>query len=118
MLGYNGLGLSEDLLKDFGTAGTWLAANGFANLAAIDNHVIEAGTFWWLAALLFIVWAAPNTQQVMNSFEPAMESAKSSPRASWLVWRPTPFAAAAVCVIAVIALANLSKYSAFLYFQF
>ncbi len=70
----------------------------------------------WLAALLAIVWLAPNTQQIMGDFEPALGRFGAGPSA-WR-WRPCAgwgWATGAVACLGVLAVGGTSE---FLYFQF
>ena len=61
----------------------------------------------WLAGLYVIIWAAPNTQQIMGEAT-----------LSWIRWRPTlPWAVAFGCAVAVGVL-SLGGANEFLYFQF
>jgi alginate O-acetyltransferase complex protein AlgI len=118
MLGKYGSGLSTDLLREFGSVGEWLSKHGLAASDATDNYLVDGATFSWIAALLLLAWFAPNTQQIMSRYEGAMNAPIRSGRSSSLTWRPSIATAALVCIIAMIALGNLSKRSAFLYFQF
>jgi hypothetical protein len=69
----------------------------------------------------------PNTQQIMNRFEPAMQLHQADEQHeirlmtrlhSTLSWRPNGSWAAATGVIAVLAIFAMSRISEFLYFQF
>ncbi len=69
----------------------------------------------WLAALFTIVWAAPNTQQIMRAAAPTLEAVRGASR---IAWSPSlPWAAAFGCA-AAIGLAAIGGTSEFLYFQF
>jgi hypothetical protein len=60
---------------------------------------------------------APNTQEVMQRFSPALGVSASATSRRWL-WRPNPWWAAASAILLAIALLNLTQVSDFLYFQF
>jgi hypothetical protein len=68
-----------------------------------------------IAVQLAIVWIAPNTQQIMKYYEPALGKA---PAGSFLTWRPRPrwaYACGALGALAILAVCGSSE---FLYFQF
>jgi alginate O-acetyltransferase complex protein AlgI len=70
----------------------------------------------WIAALLPLVWFAPNTQEIMGHFRPALDFRGQAPLR--LAWRPTLKWSAAVAALAVGGLLSLSRPSEFLYYQF
>jgi alginate O-acetyltransferase complex protein AlgI len=74
----------------------------------------------WIGALLCIVWAMPNTQQVLRLFDPALEPAGGDRMAgnSRLVWRPNLAWSIAIAGLAVLAFTSGNEISEFLYFQF
>jgi D-alanyl-lipoteichoic acid acyltransferase DltB (MBOAT superfamily) len=70
-----------------------------------------------LVVLYAIVWGAPNTQQIMRTCQPTLESVRAG-ALPWLAWRPSlPWAAAFGCA-AALALLSLGGSGEFLYFQF
>ena len=72
-----------------------------------------------IAILLALCWFAPNTQQLMARFEPALGVPRGSePAPRWLIWRPAPFAALVAATAAFVVIVNLHQRSEFLYFQF
>lgn len=71
----------------------------------------------WIATLFLIVWAAPNSQQILGRFRPALgidEGSRKYPQ----FWEPNMRWAVAIAGCTVISLLNLSSVSEFLYFQF
>jgi D-alanyl-lipoteichoic acid acyltransferase DltB (MBOAT superfamily) len=70
-----------------------------------------------LAALFAIVWACPNTQQIMNQFEPALGRPIANPYPR-LVWRPNARWALACGAVAALGVLALGGTTEFLYFQF
>jgi alginate O-acetyltransferase complex protein AlgI len=68
---------------------------------------------------LAIVWAAPNTQQILGTFAPTLEQ-PAPLKGKWQVlhWRPTIGWAIAVGAVLWIILMSLRKPTTFLYFQF
>ncbi len=73
-----------------------------------------------IAAGFFIVWALPNTQQILARFKPAIELAPSdreTGRLHWL-WRPTPIWGLALGAFFFAVLIKMENPTTFLYFQF
>ncbi len=70
-----------------------------------------------LAALFAIVWAAPNTQQIMRATEPVLGRIAPGP-APDLVWRPSLGWAVAFGCASALALASLGGTGEFLYYRF
>jgi D-alanyl-lipoteichoic acid acyltransferase DltB (MBOAT superfamily) len=118
MAGQNGFGISEDLLADFGGIGAWLIAEGFATSGAVDNYLVDTNTFFWVAALILLVWFAPNTYQIMHRYEQVTNLTNMNEASSAVQWRPTISAAIITAIIALAAVVHLNARSPFLYFQF
>ena len=114
MLGANGFVIPDDWLAKWGAFGQWLSMHDVAFGA--HHGLIGGGAVNWMWILLLIVLLAPNTQQIMQHYKPALGIPAMS--ATRLEWRPTFKAAALVWLLGFIALINLNKQSAFLYFQF
>lgn len=115
MAGLNGLLLPDVWLPKWGALGQWLAARG---VRFGDVHdLVGGGEINWIWILLAIAWLAPNTQQIMAGFRPALDVPPCEP-ARRLGWRPTWRAAWVMATLFFIAVINLNKQSAFLYFQF
>ena len=70
-----------------------------------------------LAVLFAIIWFAPNTQQIMTRYEPALGRAVTNPYKR-LIWRPAAGWAVAVGVVAGLGILALGGTTEFLYFQF
>jgi alginate O-acetyltransferase complex protein AlgI len=84
-------------------------------LAVPDMHA--AAETVRLIVLYTIVWFAPNTQQIMRDYAPALGRIQPGPLAS-LRWRPSlPYAAAFGCA-ATLGLLAVGGTGEFLYFQF
>ncbi len=77
------------------------------------------GLFWilWLIAFALI---APNTQQFLRRYRPAIEKPRGlgSTLIARLTWRPDRVYATLVAMVALTSLLHLSEVSEFLYFQF
>ncbi len=104
--------------KDLATASAILQAmagmNGFAGKASTDPRFIP-----WLVGAFLIVAFAPNTQQIMRRFEPALGAIRAGARQ--IAWRPSFGWTAFTTVLGLASLlliAQSDRYSEFLYFQF
>ena len=77
-------------------------------------------TLNWIVAGLAIVWLAPNTQQIMERFDPALDYRPEARAAMpWLRWQPTTRWALATMLLAYFGLLYMSSgFSEFIYFQF
>lgn len=118
MAGLNGVtlpgGLSElfhgritQLMADFGV--------GFGALPAINEGRGSGITMGWIAACWAITWFAPNTQQIMASFKPALEEGAPT---RWPRWQPNLLWLGATILCVFYSLIEMGKVSEFLYFQF
>ncbi len=116
MFGFNGFALPDLLLAKLGGVGQWLAAQGVD--FSEERGLVRGGLVNWTIILLAIAWFAPNTQQIMARFRPALVIPRDSQPARLLLWRPGAVAAAIGAVVAFAAIVNLHRHSEFLYFQF
>jgi hypothetical protein len=71
----------------------------------------------WIIALLPVVMLAPNTQEILGRFQPALNFRGGQTMAP-LCWQPTPGWAAIVAIATVCGLLSLTRVSEFLYYQF
>ena len=115
MAGMNGFILPEVWLLDWGIFGQWLAAHGVAFRAS--PGLIGSSAVNWIGISLLIVWFAPNTQQIMAAYKPALD-VPAETQTSRLRWQPSLHTALIVWLLGFIAIINLNKQSVFLYFQF
>ena len=84
MFGMNGFALPDYWLAKWGSLGEWLAMNGVAFSDA--RGLVRGGLVNWIVILLAIVWFAPNTQQIMARFSPALLMPLDIRPARWLAW--------------------------------
>jgi hypothetical protein len=85
----------------------------FATISAAN--VTEASrALVWIAALLALVWFAPNSQQLLAKHEPALHDVA----AGRFAWQPTSRWAVAIAILFVISVLHLSQITEFIYFQF
>lgn len=78
--------------------------------AEVTNVAVAA----WVLMLCVIVWALPNTREIMEGAEPAAATA----RRRLLAWRPTLGWATVMGAMAAFALLAVTGTSEFLYYQF
>jgi hypothetical protein len=125
MAGLNGLVLPTGLAAYLGPVAEPLAHLGarFGPALPFFSGASEIAAF---ALLFFIVWALPNTQQLVARFSPAFDGRVGDPpllakipSVRWLVeWRPNISSALLVGALAAVACLNLHHVSEFLYFEF
>jgi D-alanyl-lipoteichoic acid acyltransferase DltB (MBOAT superfamily) len=77
----------------------------------------------WIAILALIAWFAPNTQELMGKYRPALGFLRGESVASryrWLLWRPSYVWSLLVALLSAVALMNMwvGDNAEFLYFQF
>jgi D-alanyl-lipoteichoic acid acyltransferase DltB (MBOAT superfamily) len=118
MAGLNGIEVPLKWLSGWGAAGEWLGQNG---VQFRDSSTFAgAPLLTWILAGLAIVWFAPNTQQIMERFDPALDYRPEPKRAMpWLRWQLTTQWAFATMLLAYFGLLYMSSgFSEFIYFQF
>lgn len=115
MAGMNGFILPDSWLPKWGPFGQWLTQQGvhFSNTEAL----IKGGAINWILVSMLIVWIAPNSQQMMANFKPALNIPKDS-AATRLLWQPNYAWLTASVVCAVFSILSISELSEFIYFQF
>jgi len=113
MAGVNGFALPAMWLPKLGSFGLWVSKQGVDFSA---NDILIKDSVCWICFSLLIVWFAPNTQQIMQIYKPALDLPESDEVK--LRWNPSLYSAALVWFLGFIAIINLNKKSAFLYFQF
>lgn len=115
MTGLHGVSLPEGLLLRLGSFGAWLVQLGLEPTPGGGRVFVM--TYLWIVLLLPIVFLAPNTQQIMGRFEPALRGADYSD-AGRLCWKPDWRWSVAMTLVLGCGLLSLSRPSEFLYFQF
>jgi len=123
MSGSNGISLPVSLVGKLGDLEPWLMAQGFTFDGMFYN---ELATDWlWgiemIIMLLFMVWYAPNTQQIMIRYKPAIETYRGEileMRNNLVQWRPNAMFLLLHSLVAALALLYCIREREFLYFQF
>ncbi len=112
MAGFNGVLLPE----------SWQALLGTGNFFTFAKSGFEvAGKYDNLLVACVLVWLFPNTQQLMYSYHPALETFRGEINRhymTFLEWKPNTVWAILISVIAIYVMLNLTRISEFLYFQF
>jgi D-alanyl-lipoteichoic acid acyltransferase DltB (MBOAT superfamily) len=89
--------------------------NGFVMHAT--NALAGHATRNYILVALLLVWLAPNTQQIMQSFRPALD-VPNNMAVTRLMWKFRYKWAVIHAIIAMIGLMAISELSEFIYFQF
>jgi alginate O-acetyltransferase complex protein AlgI len=119
MIGLNGIALPEASYNYLGSLGSWLHSMGVAFQPGDAKDF--TGMVIWIAVLMFIALACPNTLQILSQFEPALGV---KPRPARILnrlaveWIPSLAWAIGVAIIAVTGILSMGGPSEFLYWQF
>ena len=114
MAGLNGASLPASLAPYLGPMRGMLEHWGVAfHLGGGTRFVLQ---YLWIALLLPVVMLAPNTQEILGRFEPALNVPRAPP--TRFTWQPTARWAAVAAVASVCGLLSLTRVSEFLYYQF
>jgi alginate O-acetyltransferase complex protein AlgI len=115
MAGANGVALPAAWIVKLGAAGQWLARVGVSAGDVVAADTIKA--LRWALPLVLICWFAPNTQELMRAFRPALNFDPAG-AARRLQWQPALVWAVGIGTLAAYAILRMSGNSEFLYFQF
>lgn len=91
-----------------GHAFDWIQFGNFS----IDSHL----TALTIVAMI-LVWATPNSQQILGKFAPVLERVEEGGM-KWLRWQPNAIWAVVTALLLWIAAFNLNHATTFIYFQF
>lgn len=115
MSGLNGVSLPDAIALRISPLSILLSDWGVIFTPGGGQHFMM--NYVWLMVLLPIVFFAPNTQQIMRQFEPAL-GYKSEVEATSLIWSAHPGWAIVMAIVLSCGLLSLAQPSEFLYFQF
>ena len=103
----------------FRAASTGSAVHLLAGMAGFHGmgNALPRMTILQVAFLFTIVWCAPNTQQIMTKYEPALGRAIANPN-SYLTWKPVSRWAILAGTVAALGVLAIGGTTEFLYFQF
>ena len=122
MLALNGVALPLEWRSQLGALEPFLTALGIAFIK-LNSRVMDTGftsdAFKWIFYLGIIIWLMPNSQQIMSKYFPALNPYLGDRHyVSKIIWEPTIIWLIITGVVAIIGLANITKVSEFLYYQF
>lgn len=118
MLGGHGAALPEAILSRLGPLSAVVEGLGIGSYLGGGANFVE--TWCWIAASALIAFLAPNTQEIMGRFEPALpEEGRNQLRpAPHLAWTPLRRNAITMGFLLALGILALSRPTEFLYFQF
>jgi len=118
MVGGWGVALPESILSRIGPMRAILETVGVRG--SLGGGTVFAETWLWVAGAALIAFLAPNTQQIMARFSPALAVEDLQDNASERGWAWFPCRCHAIAIGALLALGILaiSRPTEFLYFQF
>jgi alginate O-acetyltransferase complex protein AlgI len=118
MIGHNGVVLPSQWQASDGVIARTLVATGvrFGDLTYF-HRVAQVN---WLVALLAFCWVAPNTQQILAQYRPALVSPGYDEIGSGgrIAWRPDAGWLVLLAGLGVAALLSIPRYSEFIYSRF
>jgi hypothetical protein len=113
MIGLNGISVHPSLLVFIPES----LASGFFFIGFVPElQVNTLSLFQWIALGLFIVWAMPNTQQILSNYAPVWD--KVRPGQYLINWHPTKTFGFITGLVFAVSVLLFQKNSPFLYFQF
>ncbi len=123
MAGLNGIAIPEAVLNQLGPIGSTLLDFGIRS--SPTGGLQFGSTYLWVLFLFVIVWAFPNSIELLAHHRPALNLPDSEPHQSQLTgrrgtWSWTPVRAVAIGLFAFLSLKiiNAGTPSAFIYFVF
>jgi D-alanyl-lipoteichoic acid acyltransferase DltB (MBOAT superfamily) len=121
MLGANGVALPDGIGNQLGSLKSLAEHYGVTFYLGGGARFVQ--TYGWVAVGFVIAMFAPNTQQLMRRFDPALDydarrdTASAAATAS-VAWRPSAAWALALAIITTLSMLSLTRPAEFLYFQF
>lgn len=122
MTGSYGIGLPDAIGNRMGALAPVFQDLGVSFYLGGGSRFTE--TWGWIALAAGIAFLMPNTQELTQRFEPALDfkpsiqATVSSRLSGWLIWAPSHRWAILLGILAVISLISLNRPNEFLYFQF
>ncbi len=96
-------------------AGATAVLGGMIDVTTITTRPPSVDAWKWIAAALAIALLAPNSQEILGQYDPALGV---RPTTHWITWRPNRNWALVAAIIAVYGILQISKTSEFIYYQF
>lgn len=124
MAGFSGVALPNAIAARLGEMWSVLSGLGVSTFLGGGSEFLQ--TWIWIVVLMPVALFMPNTQQIMQTAEPTLNSHHCSPAdelpmpgsLARLKWRATSAWAAATGILAAAAVMAMTRVSEFLYFQF
>ncbi len=117
MSGMSGVAIPDALFTRLGPLKTVLESFGVGSYLGGGASFVE--TWVWVAIAALIAFFAPNTQEIMGRFDPALpEEGRSPLQAARFAWQPRRTRAIATGCLFALGVLALSRPTEFLYFQF
>jgi alginate O-acetyltransferase complex protein AlgI len=118
MTGARGAAIPDAVAASLGPLQPVLRGLGVGTYLGGGSAFVE--TWTWVAAAAVLAFLAPNTQEIMGRFEPALpaEGRPAAPVARLLAWQPRRRHAVACGLLLACGVLALSRPTEFLYFQF
>lgn len=118
MLGQFGASLPEPILSRLGPLKG--VVNGLGIGVSLGGGAAFVETWAWVIVGALVAFFAPNTQEIMGRFDPALpeDSRHAQPVARRLAWQPSRRSALAIGLLFALGVLALSRPTEFLYFQF
>jgi len=117
MHGIEPLGLPAGMIGQLGGLGDYLIGHGRLISIGPADFASTICQLLWLASLYGVVWFAPNSQEMITQFSPAVGRMHARP-VGWPVWQPTRGWALGLGIAATVAVLAIGGTSEFLYFKF
>ena len=117
MFGFHGVSLPSVILSGFGPLGKFLQELGVKE--ALGGGTRFVSSYLWIVAVGAIALFAPNTQQLLERFAPALDHVPTQERGHFEIrWQPSMRWAIAIGFLGAAGVLSMSRVSEFLYFQF
>ena len=121
MLGAHGVALPDGVGNQLGSLK--LLAERYGVTFYLGGGARFVQTYGWVALAFAIAMLAPNTQQIMHRFKPALDydpqrDPDRTAKPGKLLWRPNGAWALFLALITVLSMLSLTRPAEFLYFQF
>lgn len=121
MAGVYGVSLPDSIGNQLGSLRPLLEHSGIGFFLGGGSRFLQ--TYGWVAVAAAVAFLLPNTQQLMDRFNPALDyrpgkDAATGMAGRCLQWRPTAQWALWIGLLTVCSLLSLNRPAEFLYFQF
>ena len=121
LFGLNGLSLPGGLASSLGGLTTFTGGWIFFDGIQVNAFPLGVTAAAWALGASLIAFLLPNVCQIMHRYEPAFETYRGELKGlgeHWLAWQPTRIWSMVIAILGFWTLANLTRVSEFLYFQF